>query len=159
MSKKPGNQAAPAPKQIVNRKARFDYELLQSWEAGLVLVGSEVKSVYLGRVNMVDAYCSIRDGEAWLHNLDIEPYTHASAYQPERRRDRKLLLHRREIALIDRRSKEKGLTIVPTKMYFSHGKVKVEISLARGKRQYDKRQQIAKDDARREMERVRAHRD
>lgn len=159
MAKKPAPKAAHEPKQIVNRKARFDYELLQTWEAGVALVGSEVKSVWLGRVNMVDAYCLIRGGEAWLMNLDIEPYVHASVDRPERRRDRKLLLHRREIALIDRRSMEKGLAIVPTRIYFSHGRVKVEIALARGKKQYDKRHQVAKDDARREMERARSSRD
>lgn len=156
MAKKVAPKPPDSPKVLVNRKARFEYELLQSWEAGIVLVGSEVKSVWLGRVNMTDAYCAIRDGEAWILNLDIEPYTHATAYQPERRRDRKLLLHRREIALIDRRSREKGLTIVPTKIYFRHGKVKVEIALGRGKRAYDKRRSIAEKDTRREMERARS---
>lgn len=144
------------PRSIVNRKARHEYELLDSWEAGVVLVGSEVKSVWLGRVNMTDAFVRILNGEAWLMELDIEPYEHATAYKPERRRDRKLLLHRKEIELIQRRAHEKGLTIVPTKIYFNHGRVKVEICLARGKKQYDKREQLAKDDARREMERARS---
>jgi SsrA-binding protein len=156
MAKNKQSKTPDAPKTIVNRKARYDYELLQSWEAGLVLLGSEVKSVWLGRVNMIDAYCIVHGGEAWLHNLDIEAYTHATSYQPERRRDRKLLLHKREIALIDRKAKEKGLTIVPTKIYFNHGKVKVEIALARGKREYDKRHSIAAKDTRREMERMRS---
>jgi SsrA-binding protein len=149
------------PKVLHNRKARYDYEILDTYEAGVVLAGSEVKSVWNGRVNMTDAYVHMKNGEAWLHSLDIEPYEHSSAYQPERRRDRKLLLHRKEINLIDRRAMEKGLTIVPTKIYFRNGKVKVEIGLARGKKMYDKRDQIAKDDARRETERAtsRASRD
>ncbi len=159
MAKTKSNKLPDAPKTIVNRKARFDFELLQTYEAGVVLLGSEVKSVWLGRVNMVDAYCHISNNEAWLVNLDIEPYTHATNYQPERRRDRKLLLHRKEIALINRRSKEKGLTIVPTKIYFNHGKVKVEIALARGKREYDKRRSLAEKDTRREVERARSRLD
>ena len=159
MAKNKAAKTPDAPKTITNRKARFDFELLQTYEAGMVLLGSEVKSVWLGRVNMVDAYCHILNGEAWIVNLDIEPYTHATSYQPERRRDRKLLLHRKEIALINRRSKEKGLTIVPTKIYFNHGKVKVEIALARGKREYEKRHSIAEKDTRREMERARSNMD
>jgi len=92
----------------------------------------------------------------WLVNLDVEPYVHGSHFQPERRRDRKLLLHKKEIGLIERKSMEKGLTIVPTKLYFNHGRVKAEIALARGKREYDKREQLAKDDTRRELDRVRS---
>lgn len=159
MAKTKNTKAAHEPKTLFNRKARYDFELIQSWEAGIALVGSEVKSVWLGRVNMTDAYCMIREGEAWLMNLDVEPYTHASVDKPVRRRDRKLLLHKKEIALIHRKSMEKGLTIVPTKIYFNHGRVKVEIALARGKREYDKRHSIAKNDARREMERARSGQD
>jgi len=147
---------AKEPKAIVNRKARFEYELLDSWEAGIVLVGSEVKSVWLGRVNMTDAFCRVIDGEMWVLELDIEPYDHASSFKPERRRNRKLLLHRKEIEMIQRKAQEKGFTIIPSKIYFSRGRVKLEIALARGKKQYDKRQQVAKDDARREMERMRS---
>ncbi len=121
-----------------------------------MLVGSEVKSLYLGRLNMTDAYCAVSNGEMWLYNLDIEPYAHSSAYTPERRRDRKLLLKRKEINLIERKSLEKGLTIVPIKIYFNiRGRAKVLIALARGKREYDKRQKIAEQDTRREMERAR----
>lgn len=147
---------AKEPKTIVNRKARFEYELLDSWEAGVVLVGSEVKSVWLGRVNMTDAFCRVMDGEMWIMELDIEPYDHASSFRPERRRNRKLLLHRKEIELIQRKAQEKGFTIIPSKIYFVRGRVKIEIALARGKKHYDKRQQLAKDDARREMERMRS---
>lgn len=149
----------PGPASITNRKARFDFDILDTWEAGLVLVGSEVKSIYLGRVNLSDAYCRIVDGEAWLINADVEPYDKAAHFLPERRRDRKLLLHRKEIALIARRSQEKGLAIVPLRLYFKKGKAKVEIGLGRGKRQYDKREQIAQKESRREQERARAMRD
>jgi len=148
----------PGPKTVVNRKARFDYELVQSFETGIALAGAEVKSIFKGRVNLTDAYVQVKNNELWLLNLDIEPYENATNFQPERRRDRKLLAHRKEISLIDRRSQEKGLTIVPTKIYFKNGKVKVEIALARGKRQYDRRQQIAKDESRREAERAKSGR-
>lgn len=155
MAKKKESLKPTEPRNIVNRRARYDYELLEHWEAGIALVGSEVKSVWLGRVNMTDAYCLVRGGEIWLLELDIEPYDHSSHYRPERRRERKLLMHRKEIDTIDRKSMEKGLAIVPTRLYFNHGKVKVEVSLGRGKRQYDKRVQLAKDDTRREADRVR----
>lgn len=150
------NKGAESPRQIQNRRARFDYELIESHEAGIVLVGSEVKSVFLGRANLADAYCQVVNGELFLINADIEPYENSSHFQPERRRDRKLLMHAKEIATLNRKSMEKGFTIMPTKMYFNHGKVKVEVALARGKAQYDKRQQIAKDDTRRELERLRS---
>ena len=142
----------------MNRKAKHDYELLDSYEAGVALQGSEVKSVFLGRVNMTDAFCQMVKGELFLMNLDIEPYSHSSVFQPERRRDRKLLLHRKEIDTIQRRAQEKGLTIVPTKIYFKNGRVKVEVSLARGRRQYDKRDKIEADQARREAQAARAMR-
>jgi len=143
------------PKVLVNRRARYDYEFLSTYEAGIALVGSEVKSVFLGRVNMTDAYAKIQDDELWLVSLDIEPYSHAGPWQPDRRRDRKLLMHRKEIDLLQRRSQEKGLALVPTQIYFKNGRVKVEIALARGKRQYDKRQAVAQKEERREMERAR----
>ena len=142
------------PARIQNRKAHFDYEILERYEAGLVLLGTEVKSLYQGRANLTDAYCEIRGGEAWLVQADIEPYDHATHFQHERRRDRKLLLHKREIRLIARRVQEKGLTLVPLAIYFKNGKAKLEIALAKGKRQYDKRRQIAKDEERRERERL-----
>lgn len=153
------NKQDQGPATIKNRKAAFDYEFIQTFEAGLVLIGSEVKSIYQGKANLSDAYCQIKNGELWLINSDVEPYTHSSYFQPERRRDRKLLMHRKEIDLIDRRSMEKGLTIVPTRMYFAHGKVKVQVALARGKRSYDKREALAKKETRREADRIRAHRD
>jgi SsrA-binding protein len=108
---------------------------------------------------MTDAFCQMQGSELFVMNLDIEPYTHSSHFQPERRRDRKLLLHRKEIETIHRKSQEKGLTIVPTKIYFNEkGRVKVEISLARGRRQYDKRDKIEADQSRREAQAARAMR-
>ncbi len=157
--KKSPGQAQEGPRSIQNRRAKFDYEWVQSFEAGLVLAGSEVKSIWLGRANLSDAYCAVKNGEMWILNLDVEPYSHAAHFQPARRRDRKLLLHRHEIDLIARRSQEKGLAIIATKLYFNHGKVKVEIALARGRKQHDKREQIAEKEKRREMERMRGRRD
>lgn len=144
------NKEAQAPKSVQNRRARHDYAIEYTYEAGIALVGSEVKSVFKGRANLTDAYCRVQNGEMWLYNADIEPYEQTSAFPHERRRDRKLLLHKKEIAIIDRRSMEKGFTIVPLAMYFKNGKVKVEIALARGRAQYDKRDQIQRDETRRE---------
>lgn len=158
MAKQSAKDKVEGGKSIQNRKARYDYELLDKFEAGIALAGSEVKSIWLGRVNMADSYCEMRSGELWIVNLDVETYEHTSHVRYERRRARKLLLHRKEIDLIDRKSMEKGLTIVPTALYFKNGKCKVEICLARGKREYDKRSQIAKDETRREMDRVRKER-
>lgn len=148
------NGAKKVPAKISNRRAKYNYEFLYTYEAGIVLQGSEVKSVFLGRVNMVDAYCDIVENELWLKNLDIEPYENqAAAFAPDRRRDRKLLMHRKEINMIARRHNEKGLAIIAYKMYFKGGKVKVEIALARGKKQYDKRQTIKDKDQRRDLQR------
>ena len=150
-SKANKSESKRVPATITNRKARYNYEFINTYEAGIALVGAEVKSVFAGKVNMVDAYCKVQGNEMWLVNLDIEPYEHASAYVPDRRRDRKLLLHRQEIDLIARRSQEKGLAIIPYKIYFKNGKAKVEIALGRGKREYDKREALKKKDERREL--------
>ena len=139
------------PATVMNRRARYDYEFVSTYEAGMVLVGAEVKNVFAGKVNMSDAYCKVENREIWLVNLDIEPYRNATSAVPERRRDRKLLLHRREIDVISRRSFEKGLAIIPYKIYFKNGKAKIEIALARGKKQYDKRRAIREKDQIREM--------
>lgn len=156
MAKHKGEQPKEnGPASIRNRKARFDYEIIETFEAGIALVGSEVKSIYKGRANLTDAYCEVRGGEMWLLQADVEPYDHSSHFQHERRRERKLLLHKKEIRLIDRRSSEKGLTLVPLALYFKNGKAKVELALARGKREYDKRDQIAKKETRREADRIR----
>lgn len=159
MAKKGNGKTNDAPRSIQNRRARYDYQILETLEAGLVLLGSEVKSIFLGNAHLTDAYCRVLNGEMWLMNMDIEPYEKSSVFAHERRRDRKLLLHRREIEVLDRKSREKGLTLVPTAAYFKNGKVKIEIGLGRGKANYDKRDKIAKDDARREVDRLRSGRE
>jgi SsrA-binding protein len=145
-----------APKRIENRRARFDYAIEDTLEAGVMLVGSEVKSIFNGKANLTDAYCQVKESEMWLLNLDVEPYDKASNFQHERRRDRKLLLHRKEIDTLARKVQEKGFALLPLALYFKNGKVKVLIGLGRGKAQYDKRHAIAKDETRREQERLRS---
>jgi SsrA-binding protein len=147
------------PGQIQNRRARFDYAIEDSVEAGIVLIGSEVKSLFLGRAHLTDAFCRVMNGEMWILNMDIEPYEHSSHFQHERRRDRKLLLHKKQIDTMARKAQEKGLTLVPLKVYFTRGRVKVEVALARGKAQYDKRIKIGEQETRKEIERARAMRD
>lgn len=146
-----------APKSIQNRKARYDYAIQDTYEAGLILSGTEVKSLYQGKGNLTDAFCRVMKEELWILNLDIEPYDKASVFGHERRRDRKLLMHRKEIATLERKQIEKGLSIIPLSVYFNdRGKAKVQIALARGKSNYDKRDSIAKDDTRREIDRMRS---
>jgi SsrA-binding protein len=137
-----------------NKKARHDYHLEDVFEAGLVLMGTEVKSLRAGRASLVDAYAQIKDGEVWLEGVHIPEYTQGSWTNHEPRRSRKLLLHRGEIVKLIGKTKESGLTLVPLSMYFKDGKAKVEIALARGKRAYDKRQTLAARDAAREIERA-----
>jgi SsrA-binding protein len=137
-----------------NRRARRDYELLERVEAGLVLSGSEVKSARDGKVQLGQAYADIRDGEAWLVGASIAEYAQRGAFGHEPDRDRKLLLHRGEIDSLHGKVREKGLTLVPTRMYFKHGRVKVEIALARGRERADRRRVIAERDAQRQMERA-----
>jgi SsrA-binding protein len=136
-----------------NRRARHDYSIVDTYEAGLVLTGTEVKSLRLGRATLTDAYAQIDNGEAWLLNLHIPEYTQGTWTNHDVRRKRKLLLHRDEIAKLVGRTKEGGLTIVPLALYFKDGKAKVEIALAKGKRSYDRRQELAERDASREMAR------
>lgn len=137
-----------------NRKAGRDFHLEDRHEAGLVLMGTEIKSIRAGRVNLSDGYVQPRDGELWLINVHIAPYDPAGRYGHEPLRPRKLLLHRREIERLASRVRERGYTIVPTRLYLKGGRAKVEIALARGKRQYDKRQAIAKRDAQRDIDRA-----
>jgi SsrA-binding protein len=137
-----------------NKKARHDYHLEDHFEAGLVLMGTEVKSLRAGRASLVDAYARIKDGEVWLENAHIPEYTQGSWTNHEPRRPRKLLLHRDEIAKLIGKTKESGLTLIPLALYFKDGKAKVEIALARGKKSYDKRQTLAARDAEREIARV-----
>ena len=137
-----------------NRRARHDYQLLERFEAGIALTGTEVKSLRAGRTVMGQAYADIRDGEAWLQGLEISTYDQGNRANHEPTRPRKLLLHRREIDRLYGQVREKGLTLVPTKLYFKDGRVKVELALARGKDVRDKRRAVADRDARRDIERA-----
>jgi SsrA-binding protein len=137
-----------------NRKAGRDFHLEDRHEAGLVLMGTEIKSIRAGRVNLSDGYVQPRDGELWLLNVHVAPYDPAGRYGHEPLRPRKLLLHRREIERLASRVRERGYTIVPTRLYLKGGRAKVEIALARGKRKYDKREAIAKRDAQRDIDRA-----
>ena len=141
-----------------NKRARHDYHVEDTYEAGMVLMGTEVKSLRAGRANLTDGYALIRDGEVWLEGVHIPEYTQGTWTNHAARRPRKLLLHRREIGKLIGKTNEPGLTLIPMSLYFKDGKAKVEIAVARGKRSYDKRQAIAKRDAAREMERARAAR-
>jgi SsrA-binding protein len=147
-----------APGDIAtNRQASFRYNLLDKFEAGIVLQGSEVKSLREGGVQLKDAYAEVRDGEVWLRNMHIAPYKPAREnHEPDR--PRKLLLHRREIDQLTGASAEKGLTIVPTRIYWSGPRAKVELALAKGKDLYDKRRSIKERDERREMQRAMSER-
>lgn len=137
-----------------NRRARHDYQVLDVYEAGLVLTGTEVKSLRAGRASLREGFALIRDGEAWLYNVHIPEYTEGTWTNHQPRRTRKLLLHSQEIARLIGKSQERGLTLVPLSMYFSNGKAKVEIALARGKQKQDKRRDIAEREAKLEMERA-----
>ena len=137
-----------------NRKARHDYTILDVLEAGLVLTGTEVKSLRAGRASLVDGFAQISDGDVWLHGVHIPEYTEGTWTNHEPRRVRKLLLHREEIDRLIGKTRESGLTLVPLQLYFLDGYAKVEIALARGKRDYDKRQSLAKRDADREIARA-----
>lgn len=141
---------APA---VDNRRARFEYEILESLEAGLALTGTEVKSIRAGGVSLNEAYARFRDGEAWLMGMHVQPYKEGSFSNVEPNRPRKLLLHREEILRLQSRVGEKGLTIVPLRLYFTRGIVKVRLGLARGKKLWDKRATAAKRDAEREIAR------
>ena len=137
-----------------NRKARHEYQLLERYEAGLVLTGTEVKSLRAGGATLQRAYADVRDGEVWLVGAHIAEYGHGNIQNHDPDRERKLLLHRKEIASLLGKVRERGLTLVPTKLYFKDGKVKVEIAVGRGKELHDKRRDIAKRDAERQMERA-----
>jgi len=137
-----------------NRKAFHDYHILENVEAGLVLTGTEVKSVRAGKVQLREGYARIADGEAWLYNTHIAPYDQGNRYNHEPVRVRKLLLHRGQIGQLAVRSREAGLTLIPLKVYDKRGNLKVELGLAKGKRQYDKRVVLAEREARREIDRA-----
>jgi SsrA-binding protein len=137
-----------------NRKARHEFELLDRFEAGIVLTGTEVKSLRAGRAVLGQAYADVRDGEAWLQGAEIAVYDQGNRANHDPMRPRKLLLHRREIDRLYGQIREKGLTLVPTRLYFKDGRVKVELALARGKNTYDKRRTLADRDAKRQIERA-----
>ncbi len=136
-----------------NRKARHDFAIIETIECGIQLTGTEVKSLRLGQASLVDCYARIRDGELWIEGLHIPPYEQGDRRTHEPMRPRKLLVHRRQLDALGRETAEKGLALVPLRLYFTHGIAKVEIAVARGKRQHEKRQAIAKRDAQREAER------
>ena len=138
---------------IDNRRARHEYHILESLEAGLALTGTEVKSIRAGGVSLNEAYARFRDGEAWLLGMHVPPYKQGSFSNVEPNRPRKLLLHKEQIADLAAKVKEKGLTIVPLRMYFTRGIVKVQLGLARGKKLWDKRDDVAKRDVEREIAR------
>ncbi|CAI7976028.1 SsrA-binding protein SmpB [Frankia sp. Mgl5] len=137
-----------------NKRARHDYEILDTYEAGLVLMGTEVKALRAGRASLVDGFAQIADGEIWLHNVHIPEYTEGTWTNHAPRRRRKLLLHRAEIEKLIGKTREGGLTVVPLSLYFKDGRAKVEIALARGRKNYDKRHALAERDAAREMSRI-----
>jgi SsrA-binding protein len=158
MAKK-GTKRKAAPGDVAtNRQASYRYELLDRTECGLLLQGSEVKSMREGRVQLKDAYAALHDGEVWLHNMHVAPYAPASRENHEPERPRKLLMHRREIDRLTGRIQERGLTLVPTRLYFSGRNAKVEVALARGKDVGDKRRALKERDQRREIDRALAER-
>jgi len=148
--------ARPKGEKLIadNRRARHDYHLLDRFEGGLVLTGTEVKSLRDGRGDLARAWADIRNGELWLIGAHISPYVQATQGGHDPDRDRKVLLHRGEIASLLGKVKEKGLTLVPTRLYFKDSRVKVEVALARGKEQHDKRHDLAKRDAERQIDRA-----
>ena len=140
--------------EIKNKKAYFDYTILESIEAGISLVGTEIKSIRNGKVNLKDTYAQIKNGEVFIVGMHISPYEHGNIFNKDPLRVRKLLLHSYEIRKIEGKIREKGYTLVPLKVYFKGSLVKVEIGLARGKKLYDKRESAARRDAQREMDRI-----
>ncbi len=142
----------------LNRRARHDYHILETFEAGIVLVGSEVKAVRQGSVSLQDSYGVVEDGEAYLLNMHIAPYEKGARFQPDPKRRRKLLLHKREIERLAGRLIESGLTLIPLRVYLARGRIKIEMALARGKPKRDKRQEIAKREAELEIRKARGKR-
>ncbi len=137
---------------VVNRRARHDYEILETFEAGIVLEGSEVKSIKQGRVSIQDAYADVENGEVFLHHMHVTPYSHAGAFVPDPERPRKLLLHKHEIKRLIGKVRERGLTLIPLRVYEKRGLIKVELALVRGKRKYEKRETIKRREIEREIQ-------
>ena len=138
---------------ISNRKARHEYSIEDTFDAGIALAGTEVKSIRAGQANIQDAFCKVEDGEVWLYNMHVNPFEHGSHWNMEPRRKRKLLLHRWEIDKIRGWMEQKGLALIPLKLYFQRGFAKIEIGMGRGKKLYDRREDIAKRDIERERQR------
>lgn len=151
MAKK--GQHTNAPPTIQNRKARHDYHIDDTYEAGVVLKGTEVKSIREGKASLNEAFAYLNNGEVWLKNMYIKPYKFGSYANHDERRDRKLLLKKKEIREIDKNINQKGFTLIPLKLYFKGGYAKILVGLARGKKQYDKREDIKEKDVRRELDR------
>ncbi|TYO94865.1 SsrA-binding protein SmpB [Desulfallas thermosapovorans] len=142
-------------KTIVNRKARHEYHIDETYEAGIALSGTEIKSIRAGKANLQDSYARIENGELVLYNMHISPYEQGNRFNHEPKRPRKLLMHKREIMRLFGQTREKGLSLIPLKVYFKNGKwAKIELALARGKKKFDKREDIAARDAKREMDRA-----
>jgi SsrA-binding protein len=147
------NKDIPIKIVCQNKMARINYEITDTFEAGIVLVGTEVKSLRDGRANLKDSYAQVQDEEVYLYDLHISPYTFGNRYNHEPLRTRKLLLHKREIKRLYGKTKERGFSLIPTKMYFKNGKIKVEIGLGRGKKLYDKREDLKRREDQRDIER------
>jgi SsrA-binding protein len=153
----PKRPPAPTP-TVDNRRARFEYEWLEQFEAGIALTGTEVKSIRTGQISIQEAYARIRDGEVWLLSMHVPPYKQGSFSNVDPNRPRKLLIHRKDIDRLSARVSEKGLTLIPVRLYFKRGKVKISLALARGKKTWDKRRDEKDRDVQREMARaVRNH--
>jgi SsrA-binding protein len=155
---KPTTNREPVRMITVNRQAYHDYDVERTVEAGIALMGTEIKSIRAGRVNLRGAYGIIRDGEVWLENAHIAVYEHGTYYNHEPMRNRKLLLHKREINQLALKVSTKGMTLIPLKLYIKGGRAKIELGLCRGKKLYDKREAIAERDVQREIERVQRRR-
>lgn len=153
------SQASPAEKDTIkvvsdNRRARHEYEVLEVFQAGIELVGTEVKSMRQGRANLQDSFARVEQGQLWLYNCHVSPYDHGNRFNHDPVRRRKLLMHAREIRKLKSRMQEKGLTLIPLKIYFKRNWVKVDLALARGKHLYDKRESIAQKDSKRQLDRL-----
>jgi SsrA-binding protein len=157
-AKAPDSKPVPIVVLGRNKRARHDYQVDETIEAGLALAGSEVKSIRNGRVNLIDSFADISKGEAWLHQMDVTSYSWAHSRNHEARRRRKLLMHRREIDRLDGKLRQKGYTLVPLQIYDKGGKIKVELALVTGKQDWDRREDLKKQDATREINRAMASR-
>lgn len=138
---------------ITNRKAHHDYFIIETYEVGIALIGTEVKSLRFGNANLLDSYAIIKNGEIWLMNMHVSPYEQATIYNHEPKRERRLLLHKKEIRRIYGKMQEKGITLVPLRVYLIDNKIKVELGLVRGKKSYDKREDIKEREVEREVRR------